>query len=80
MNTAFPAPIKLGRGLAHVMGTTKRTDLVVGGRRIRTSSRSTAFPAPIKLGKGLPRVTATMSSMLTSMSGTPAAMSNDAAR
>jgi hypothetical protein len=54
-NTAFPAPIKLGKGLAHVRRTTKRTDEVVGDR-IRKSSRNTAFPAPTKRGKGLAHV------------------------
>jgi len=59
MNTTFPAPIKRGRSLAHVRRMIERTDLVAGGRRIRTTWRSTAFPAPIKRGKGLARVTRT---------------------
>jgi hypothetical protein len=50
-NTAFPAPTKLGKGLAHVKRTTKRIDQAVGGRSIRTSSRNTAFPVPTKLGR-----------------------------
>ena len=69
-NTAFPAPTKLGKRLAHVKRMTKRTDQVVGGRiiktssrngpTIRTSSRNTAFRAPTKLGKGRRNLTRTL--------------------
>src|ERR1700722_12020948 len=56
-NIAFPAPIKLGKGLVPLKTTTRRTGQV-GRQRIRISSRNSsrniAFPAPTKLGSRYP--------------------------
>ena len=49
-NTAFPAPIKPGQGLAHVKRTTKTTDQVVA-RRCRPP-RGHTLPGTNQAGKG----------------------------